>query len=342
MTGKDINFIDEELLEAVVAAVTSAVETNEPGKLGHGKRVAQYCMMLADAANKENGGAFGVISFSKEEMIELKYSALLHDIGKINVKPQILQKSSRLYPGEVSDINIRFEYILRYHELLLSQQKLQLAYNESFIRRSELLKEIEQDFQLTVKNLKKMMQKIRELNNSGITPNNAENLHEIEFLRDHVFARDLNGKRIDLITDSQLESLRVKHGNLTESERLQIQEHVNHGYEILRKIPWPKALKNIPEIVRNHHERADGSRYPNSRTAEAIPLQSMIIAVADVFDALTASDVPYRKGLDSADAVSVLRQEAELNNLDADVVDLFCRSCVPAYEKIAEGAITPQ
>ena len=145
---------------------------------------------------------------------------------------------------------------------------------------------------------------------------------------------DPDGEPHPYITPEELHFLQIKRGSLDESEREEIQSHVQHSYDFLLNIPWTDDLCRIAEIVRGHHEKLNGKGYPDGRTADELPLETKIMTVADIFDALTASDRPYKKALPVERALAILDEEVEQGGLDADIVELFKSSEV--YRKVLE------
>lgn len=307
------------LFEGFVSASVKAIEARDPVTSGHSFRVAGLTVNLARILPNSELPQFRNVDFTREELRELKYAALLHDFGKVGVRERVLVKPKKLD-------NPRLE-MLRFR-ILWQKERLEKEFYQKLVehhatnsrtlveQQKQLLHNLEQE----LARLDHFYQVIEQANEPSILPEDThQHLHEI---RDH----RINGAPWSdegLISDEDFLALSVTKGSLTEEERKEIESHVVHTFEYLTQIPWTKELKNIPNIAVAHHEKMDGSGYPNGLAADEIPLQSRIMAIADIYDALTARDRPYKRALSENIALDILSKEAGQGLLDDGLVNLF-------------------
>lgn len=304
----------EQQFDHFVKASVAAIESRDPATSGHSLRVAQMCLNTARAANEVPTGKPGAIRFSDVELKELEMAALLHDFGKLYIEPAILLKGKKLYPKDFAHLMLRLEYIYRCLQLEHEARASHVS--------AEGAAEGEGD---KLKTVKEIMTTAAAMNEPTVMEEDPEQLIENIHGRERQLACTyLDGRPVPLLTESEIENLRVKRGTLNKEEKAIIEQHVEHTYSFARKIPWPVEFRNIPDIVRGHHERLDGSGYPlRLRGKENIPVQSRIMAIADVFDALSAADRPYKKAVPLDRVFVILREEARKEQLDAELVELF-------------------
>ena len=292
----------ETLFEGFVAASVKAIESRDPTTSGHSSRVAAYSVETAKALNRESEGPFADVHFTDEQLKELRYAGLLHDFGKVGVREAVLVKAKKLYPAEFEILRLRFAYIRKSLELEFSghgdEQRL-----------ADELSELDTALEIIMAAAEPSIMK----------EDPAERL--TEYSRKIYIGPD--GNEEPWLTAQELEFLKVRRGSLTDAERKEIESHVEHSTDFLLNIPWTSKLKGLPDIARGHHERLDGTGYPDGITADQLSLQTRIMAVADIYDALTANDRPYKKALPSEVALKIILEEAGNNHLDREIVDVF-------------------
>jgi HD-GYP domain-containing protein (c-di-GMP phosphodiesterase class II) len=298
--------VDEirRLFEGFIEASVAVVETRDPPTGGHSQRVADLTLELAGAVNASKESPFAQTHFSLEQLRELRYAGMLHDFGKIAVREEILSKALKLFPHEITRIEHGFL-------LVEAQERLRNAMGQT--SRAELHARLQQ------------IQCDRAFVRKANYPNwrlGEEDRAELERIASRWILLD-SGESV--LQPSDVARLGIAFGSLDEGERRDIQSHVEHTVDFLRRIPWTSDLRSVPEIAAAHHERLDGTGYPWGRTAGEIPLGARLMAVADIFDALTAVDRPYRKGISAEQAIRLLRDDAAQGKLDPSVVDLFTR-----------------
>jgi HD-GYP domain-containing protein (c-di-GMP phosphodiesterase class II) len=311
------------LFEGFVNASVAAIEQRDPTTSGHSFRVADFCVNLAQAISRSNVSHLKHIKFSESEIRELKYAALLHDFGKVGVRESVLVKEKKLSPGNLDNIYLR---ILLAQERLCSQAlNTQLAiYREGGRPSVSELQSIELQLNDDIRRLNAFYDAIKAANEPSITKQeNREILDRINRYREQQHERNLA-----IITAEEFELLSIPKGSLSALERTEIESHVVHTQNFLNHIPWTKELQNVPRIAGAHHEKLDGSGYPHGISGDQIPLPSKIMTICDIYDALTASDRPYKPAMQRDWALDILREEAQRNLLDTDLVQVFIEARV--------------
>lgn len=313
----------EALFEGFVRAFVVAIEARDQTTAGHSERVARLTLGLVDAVEKETRGPYAGLTFNQEQRQELRYAALLHDFGKVGVREEVLVKANKLHPWEFSSLEDRFAYAKRSLEVesLRRQREMLLAgLGRDALRReeerlAERLEELDRAWEL-----------VSLCNRPTVLPvggfGGLEALARIHYLgpdeREH-----------PLLTTDEVELLSIRQGSLSPRERLEIQQHVSHTYRFLSRIPWTRALRRVPEIAYAHHEKLDGSGYPRGLSGSAIPVEARMMTVADIYDALTVSDRPYKRSVPPELAFSILEDEAKQGKIDAELVRIFIEAEVP-------------
>ncbi len=329
-----INQIQRQFEEFVKASVT-AIESRDPATSGHSFRVAQICKEMAYAVNKVSIGYLKDFYFSEDDIKELEFAALLHDFGKVYIDLNIFKKAKKLYPKDLENLKLRLDYLYRYLELAYFAKEMELLreglnYNKPY---DEILAGTRAEKDSKLKRIIEIKEELIKLNEPTLTDRDPEQvlegiLNEI----DTIECIDITGHRVDILTDNDKINLMIKRGSLNNEERLEIESHVIETYKFVSKIPWPPEYKKIPEIAMRHHEKLDGTGYPDGlKGKDSTSLQSRIMAIADIYDALTAQDRPYKKSVPINIVIKILREEAENNKLDSDLVSLFLDTKL--YEK---------
>ncbi|MCB9667202.1 MAG: GAF domain-containing protein [Myxococcales bacterium] len=307
----------QKLFAGFVRASVQAIEQRDPTTSGHSLRVSVLSRELAKAVDSVTSGRFGQETFSKQQLQELEYAALLHDFGKIGVREDVLVKAKKLYPQELALIHTRILVMLQQYRAEFLEAKLALVESHAPIVE---LEELEQRYVERCHELRDAWEFVHRANEPSI-------LQQGDFSRIVDLSRlayaDDQGRLLPLLTPQHIKALQVTKGSLTHEELEEIRQHVTHSFQFLSKIPWGNALGAIPAIAAAHHERLNGTGYPYGLTSDEIPLQSKIMAVADIYDALTAADRPYKKALDRHRALEILDAEAKAQHIDGQLVRLF-------------------
>ena len=309
-----------ELFEGFVKASVTAIESRDPTTFGHSFRVADLTVALAEVVDRCRRGPYRDVCFTGDELRELRYAALLHDFGKVGVREHVLVKSKKLYPADLDRIRQRIELLMRDLEIGVTRRKLDWAVQRGRQGYAEQAAKLEAELAAAVAELNEALDLILTMNE----PVTHSRDFASQLLR--ITARsweDHRGRRRTLLTPEEASVLAISRGSLTDAERREIQQHVVHTFQFLAQIPWTRELKRIPEIARSHHEKLDGSGYPLGSRAEHIPVQSRMMTITDIYDALTATDRPYKKAVRIDDALDTLRHEHNTGALDGALLDLF-------------------
>lgn len=308
------------LFEGLIRASVIAIESRDPTTSGHSERVAALTLALAEAVHRSAEGPFAAVHYTEKNLRELRYATLLHDFGKIGVRENILIKANKLYPAQMEKIQDRFSYIRKCMELDYSRRKLELmrTYGESGSKSA--MENLDVEMAEALARLGETLVFVQHCNEPfPLKPEDQERLASIS----QAFFQDGGNNRMDYLTSEELQRLSIKRGSLSEEERLQMEEHVTHSFKFLVKIPWTKELRNIPQIAFAHHERLDGSGYPRQLDGPEIPFEAQIMAITDFYDALTASDRPYKKAIPPEKALQIMGFEVKDGKLNKDLFDIF-------------------
>lgn len=311
----------ERTFEGLVKASVHAIEQRDPITSGHSERVTELTCALAQAVSEIKEGRYADTAFTEEQMKELRYAGFLHDFGKIGVREHVLQKANKLYPMEMEVVKNRFAVIKR---------TLQAEYQEWMVefalagKRNEVEK-LRGEMNAKVAEADRYLELIVRSDVPSMIPDgDFDGLMKLG----EVTYKDFDGTEKPYLTAQELKALALRRGNLTEEERKEIESHVSHSYDFLVQIPWTKALRGVPEIAHGHHEKLNGKGYPRGLKEEEIILQAKIMCVCDIFDALTATDRPYKKAAPLDKAIQILKFEVKDNHLDPELVDIFVKKKV--------------
>jgi HD-GYP domain-containing protein (c-di-GMP phosphodiesterase class II) len=305
----------QKLFEGFVRASVLAIEQRDPTTSGHSQRVADLTVDLAKAADRVPDGRFGAVTFSPDELREIQYAGLLHDFGKVGVREEVLVKAKKLYPHQLELVLARFDHMRTTLQLELLQERFaRLQRGQAEDAR------FDEAHASRMRHLEEMAAVVLEANEPTVLPREVSGrLAEVAA----VTFRGPSGEPLSVLTPVDLDALLIQRGSLTEGERIEIQSHVTHTYNFLVRIPWGATLRRVPEIAGKHHEYLDGTGYPTAAHAEEIPLQARMMTVSDIFDALTASDRPYKRAVPIERALDILEGEVGRGKVDGEVLRLF-------------------
>jgi len=296
----------DNLFESSIRVIASAIDEKSPYTSGHSRRVADLAVEMAKRINETKNGPFANLFFNEEELKEIALAALLHDLGKISIPEHIMDKRKKL-----ESVLDRIELIKMRYEIL----KRERATSKDV--KSDEDSEIEKEIRF-----------IEEVN-SGNFPLSDEMLERLRRISKRTYRSDKGD--MPLVTKEELKHLSVRAGTLTQEEKAIIESHAEITFKMLSQLPFPRKLRNVPFIAGSHHEKLNGKGYPRNLKAEDLPLQSRILSIADIFEALTAKDRPYKKAKTLSQAIRILKEMAEKGEVDRDLVDLLVESGI-AYE----------
>jgi HD-GYP domain-containing protein (c-di-GMP phosphodiesterase class II) len=301
----------ERLFEGFVQASVVAIEARDPTTAGHSDRVATLTTGLARAVEAAPPPAWRGVAFDAPSLQQLRYAALLHDFGKVGVREHVLVKAEKLYPHQLELLGARFD--LARASLENQRLRARLEGRDEAAPAAELAR-LEAYWELVVT-----------ANRPTVLAEAAgQRLHEVA----GVGFPDPRGSLRPLLTHDELRLLTIPKGSLSDEERREIESHVTHTFRFLSQIPWTRTLRRVPEIAYGHHEKLDGHGYPRAVPAPAIAVETRMMTIADIYDALTASDRPYKKALPAERALDILGDEARRGQVDQALLGVFVESGV--------------
>jgi len=325
----------KNLFESFIELIADAIDEKSPYTGGHCRRVPELAMMLAETANRAEDGAFKSFSMSDKEMYELRIAAWLHDCGKVTTPQEVVDKPTKLSCifDRIRLIETRYEVLKRDTEIemlrarvkaLEDGQRSTASHLEKVCR--EKLREFEEEFSFLYRA------------NFGGEFMRPEDRQRVLDIAKRTWVMD--GKTLPFLNEEEVENLNIERGTLTKDEREIINNHIVVTIDMLDKLPYPKALRRVPEFAGGHHERMDGKGYPKGLTRDQMSIQARMMGVADIFEALTTRDRPYKKAKTLSESLFILGKMKQDNHIDPDVFDLFVREKI--YLKYAQQFLEPE
>jgi len=325
-----------QLFESFIQLIATAIDDKSPYTGGHCRRVPELTMMLADAASNTQSGPLKSFEMNDETRYELKVSSWLHDCGKITTPEYVVDKATKLETifDRIELIDTRFELLKRDAEIVLLKQKIALLEAGQAPNTQQLHAAYEQ----TIEDIHDDRAFIRRVNIGS------------EFMSDELKERVLNiakrqwanceGEQSDFLSENEIYNINITKGTLTPEERKIINYHIVATINMLESLPYPKYLKNVPEYAGGHHERMDGKGYPKGLTREQMSIPARVMGIADIFEALTARDRPYKKPMPLSLALTILGRMKVDNHIDPDLFDIFIHEKV--YLQYAQNHLHPE
>jgi HD-GYP domain-containing protein (c-di-GMP phosphodiesterase class II) len=326
----------ENLFDGFVNAAVKAIEQRDPTTSGHSQRVCDMTVALAEAVDRETQGPYSHLRFSRQQMKELRYAALLHDFGKVGVREEVLVKAKKLYPTQLGRLFDRFDYIRRDTEARIAQQKLEAFQTLSKKEAQARMRLLDQEAAQLVAELDRFADFISKANEPTILPSSDFDL--LTDIAKKVY-RDPHGAERPYLTSEEVRSLSIPRGSLDTDERRQIESHVVHSFNFLTQIPWTSDFSGIPEIARAHHEKLNGTGYPYGLTADEIPVQAKMMTICDIYDALSASDRPYKRAVPTDRALDILKLCVRDHEVDPELFRVFIEAQI--YRLISQRPPLP-
>ncbi|MBW2277014.1 MAG: GAF domain-containing protein [Deltaproteobacteria bacterium] len=305
------------IFDGFIRASVHAIEQRDPTTSGHSFRVAALTRGLAEVLNEQTSGPFAGVTFDEQVLKEIETAGLLHDFGKVGVREEVLVKAKKLYPDNLEIIRARFDFIRRDMENDHLQRRLMML--ETGVDEQEVAI-LDQSCQRALHEIDECWRVISSANEPTMLPEG--DFAKVEQIAGRTYF-DVDRNRQPYLKPDEVKALLTAKGTLTDEELDEIRSHANHTISFLKQIPWGKTLRNIPAYAGAHHEKLDGSGYPFGIVDEEIPLPAKIMAVADIFDALTAADRPYKKAVSNERAFQILNFEVKDGHIDGDLVRLF-------------------
>lgn len=318
----------ERLFEGFVTAAVTAIEQRDPTTSGHSFRVADLTVELARVIDRIDAGQFAEVKFTVDQVREIRYASLLHDFGKVGVREQVLIKEKKLYPMQLETIRGRFEYAMKSIENETNRRKIEYLLEGGRDGYDAFAAQVDEEAAAQIAKLQKDFTFIAQSNEPTVLPEG--DFQYLQQLANSDYT-DIRGDRRRLIDGEEARILSIRKGNLDAAERVEIESHVTHTFNFLMKIPWTRDLSKVADIAYAHHEKLNGRGYPRKLMATDIPLQSRMMAISDIYDALTASDRPYKRAISTERALDILKMEVGDGLLDPSLVDTFIETKV--YER---------
>jgi HD-GYP domain-containing protein (c-di-GMP phosphodiesterase class II) len=297
----------ETLFESFINMINTAIDDKSTYTMGHCGRVPVLTMLLADAVNDTTVGPLTDFTMTADDRHELKLAGLMHDCGKITTPIHVIDKGTKLetISDRVHLLDTRFEVIRRDIELeglrtgkdarAVEAQISEMEQHREFLRHANIGGEFMSD----------------------------EDVEQVHAISKKYCWTDPSGEQRDFLTDNEVKNLSIRKGTLTQEERATINHHAQVTIDMLEAMPWPKHLQHVPEYAGGHHERMDGTGYPRGLTRDQMSVPARCMAIADIFEALTARDRPYKKGKTLSEALTILGKMKLTNHIDPDLFDVF-------------------
>ena len=324
----------ENLFESFISLMNSAIDDKSPYTGGHCQRVPMLTMMLAEAVDNCKVGPLRDFAMTERDRYELKIAGLLHDCGKVTTPVHVVDKATKLQTifDRVALIDTRFEVVKRDAEIALLKSRMEKLgpRHTDVVGDAQLvagIREIESD--------RDFLRRV----NVGSEAMKDEDVARVQAIARRYRWRNGDAERSDFLSEDEIRNLTIRSGTLTSEERQIINHHIEVTIQMLESLPWPRHLKNVPEYAGGHHERMDGKGYPRGLKREQMSVQARCMGIADIFEALTAKDRPYKKGKTLTESLTILGKFKLNGHIDPDLFDIFMWDKV--YEKYARQFLDP-
>ncbi|MGH7537357.1 MAG: HD-GYP domain-containing protein, partial [Gemmatimonadales bacterium] len=316
----------ETMFEGFVNAAVQAIEQRDPVTQGHSKRVAGRTVALAQVVDGTDEGAYRSVRFTREQVREIKYAGLLHDFGKVGVREHVLQKEKKLYPDKLEIIRQRHAFVRRTVERDFWQKRAEFLEQHGSAGYADFVARLDEEQRLELQQIDRFLKVVLQTNEPSLL--RSESVADLSEFGRRTY-HDLAGQAQPLLTTDELRFLAIPKGSLDDEERGEIESHVTHTWEFLQEIHWTPELQQIPIIAYGHHEKLDGTGYPRRISGEAIPIQTRMMTISDIYDALTAQDRPYKKSVQPEKALDIMSRElVTTGQLDVELFRLFVEAKV--------------
>src|SRR5208282_5836556 len=310
----------ENLFESFINLINAAIDDKSPYTGGHCERVPVLTMLLAEAVNNVKVGPLKDFHMTDKDRYELKIAGLLHDCGKVTTPVHVVDKATKLQTifDRINLIETRFEVVKRDAEIEMLKAKA-IALGKGDL---QMAKKIEHDFELKLREINQDREFLR-FTNVGGEAMKEEDQARVRTIASKYRWRDVQGNPANFLSEEEAENLTIRAGTLTAQERQIINHHIDVTIQMLEALPWPRHLKNVPEYAGGHHERMDGKGYPRGLTRDQMSVQARCMGIADIFEALTAKDRPYKKGKTLSESLTILGKFKLNGHVDPDLFDVF-------------------
>ena len=332
----------EELFESFIELINTAIDEKSKYTGGHCQRVPVLTMMLAEAVNETTEGPLGKFNMSEKDRYELKIAGMLHDCGKVTTPVHVVDKATKLETifDRINLVDTRFEVLKRDLEIAALKEKLNLLGESTLgeVAARKRLPQIDETLRDTLRKVEDDREFLRRANVGGeaMAPEERERVNRIGTGYKWI---DVSGVTADFLTVDEIKNLTISRGTLNNEEREKINHHIVATIKMLEALPWPKHLSHVPEYAGGHHERMDGKGYPRGLKREQMSVQARVMGIADIFEALTAKDRPYKRGKTLSESLKILGNFRVDGHIDPDLFDIFVRKKI--YLRYAEQFLDP-
>jgi HD-GYP domain-containing protein (c-di-GMP phosphodiesterase class II) len=324
----------EKLFESFIQLINTAIDDKSPYTGGHCERVPVLTMMIAEAVNRTTSGPLKDFVMTDKDRRELKIAGLLHDCGKITTPVHVVDKATKLHTlfDRIQLLDTRFEVLKRDAEIAMLRE------DQGARSKDQGNEAIRAEYDARIRKLDDDREFLRHCN-VGSEAMSEQAQQRVRQIASYQW-RDGDGKVNNFLSEDEIENLTIRAGTLTAAERQIINHHIEVTIKMLESLPWPRHLKNVPEYAGGHHERMDGKGYPRGLTREQMSVQARVMGIADIFEALTAKDRPYKRGKTLTESLTILGKFKLGGHIDPDLFDVFIREKV--YLDYAKQFLAPE
>jgi HD-GYP domain-containing protein (c-di-GMP phosphodiesterase class II) len=320
------NLIDEleQLFESFIELLADAIDEKSPYTGGHCRRVPELTIMITNALHANKEGPLKDFTMNDDDRYELKIAAWLHDCGKITTPEYVVDKATKLETihDRIHEVDTRFEVIRRDLKIKFLEQQLAEKNNST-----SAIEYSQSDYQKELDQVELDQAFIRQHNTGGEFMTDEHQLRVVDIAKRYKIT-DFEGDTANILFDDEITNMQISRGTLNDAERTIINRHINMTIDMLTNLKLPKHLVNIPEIAGGHHERMDGKGYPNGLTREQMSVQARAMGIADIFEALTAADRPYKKAKTLSESFNIMKRMKDTGHIDPDIFDVFVQEGV--------------
>ena len=330
LTNKRLVAELKNLFESFIKLIATAIDKKSPYTGGHCERVPEIAMLLADAVEKTKSGKYKDFAMTEEERYELFIASWLHDCGKVATPPHVVDKGVKLetITDRIEVVDTRFEVLKRDAEMEFLNKQIKFLKNGT---KNGVLNKAKSDLGKTIRKLNDDQAFLQKTNHGGESMEAADQERVTDIGK---YKWNLKGKKINFLDKTDIRNLQIPKGTLLPEEREIINDHIVITIDMLEKLPYPKNLRNVPEFAGGHHEKLDGTGYPRGLKEEEMSTQAKIMAIADIYEALTAEDRPYKDGKKLSQAMRIMGYMKNDYHIDKDLFKIFVKSGV--YKQYAE------
>ncbi|MDP6570037.1 MAG: HD domain-containing phosphohydrolase [Candidatus Marinimicrobia bacterium] len=335
LTNKRLVAELKNLFESFIKLIATAIDKKSPYTGGHCERVPEIAMMLAEAVENTKTGKYADFAMTDEERYELYIAAWLHDCGKVATPPHVVDKGMKLetITDRIETVDTRFEVLKRDAEISMLRKQIELM---KAGETNGAISETEDEFNNNIARLIDEKEFIRKTNRGGEFMEEDDQKRVADIGK---YTWESDGELIPFLDEKEVRNLQIPKGTLLPEEREIINDHIVITIDMLEKLPYPKNLKNVPEFAGGHHEKLDGTGYPKGLKDEDMSTQAKIMAIADIYEALTAADRPYKDGKKLSMAMRIMGFMKKDYEIDKDLFEIFVKEGV--YKQYAEKYVKP-